>query len=120
GASFAADAKRPAKHPRGRTGGDRAKLGHGLDGGGHELLPSLLAAGVGIPNNCDTFFWTSIISSARAKRSVKWLFSCLSLRISSNSGSCLGLGPRRWGASALRMPFWPWCRQCVRWEEYRP
>src|SRR6202163_30331 len=77
--------QRSARNTQGRTDGDRAQLGYGLNGGGHELLPSLLAGGIGIPNNCETFFWTSMMSSARARRSVKWPFSRLSWRTSSDS-----------------------------------
>jgi hypothetical protein len=38
------------------TDGDRTQFRDSLDGSGHEVLPSLSTAAIGIPHNSETFF----------------------------------------------------------------
>ena len=39
-----------------RADSDRTQSGKGLNASGHQLLPSLSSAAIGIPNNDETFF----------------------------------------------------------------
>src|ERR1017187_7948013 len=114
GIPCAEDARSVPQTRSGRCASPIVHLGRRrVPGGAHEMLSSLSIVARGIPNNDETFFCTSMISSPLARGCVSWPFSCFSLRTSSKRGSCLGLGPRRWGARP-RSCCW---RQWVRCEE---
>src|SRR5437867_3147333 len=106
------------QHPAGfgNTNG-RGQFVHRL----HYDRSSERGAGRVAPSSCATFFWTSIISSAWARRESKRAFSWRNWASSSASGSGGGgFGPRGWGASAWSWPAARKRRHLTRWDEYNP
>src|SRR5215207_37469 len=73
------------------------------------------------PSSCATFFWTSMISSAWAKRASKRAFSVRTWASSSANGSGgTTFGPRGCGVSAWSWPAARKRRHLTRWDEYNP
>ena len=90
----------------------------------HAASPSVSAAlcgASGIPSRSASFFWVSIIASARCRRCFSWAMSRRAAANSELSGLLGGtFGPRRAGVSAPNVPASRWRRHSLRADEYSP
>src|SRR3954451_5393157 len=97
-----------ARHLQDATGLSHAERRRKVGDDILHYISSLGRFGNEVPSKCATFFWTSMIASARARRACNRAFS-LRRASSSSASSSRGatLGPRR---REVRLPSLPWSR----------
>src|SRR5512133_1675664 len=112
-----APVQRSPRHIESAAGGRPAHRLAELVGGVHKFPSPVLTSGREIPSRADTFFCTSMMSSACWRRRLRRAFSVRSRWFSSASGWAVDLRPRLLGAKASSSPCSRWRRQVVRWDE---
>src|SRR6516162_1091543 len=111
-----------ARHVHGRAGaGGQTRPWCQRDDRVHHDTSSLSGVASGIPSSAATFFWISMIASARSNLRPRRAFSRLACASSAAKGfGTAGLGPRLVGVSAPRAPLSRCRRQSVSVDEYKP
>src|SRR5580700_8204648 len=98
---------------------DDAEIRCKTEGGGHSLSSSI--GGRAIPSTCESFFWTSMIASARCTRRVSLAIRrCCSASCLSRASTTFGSGPRFFGVRPAISPRSACSRHFIKCDEYRP